>query len=175
MHNPSFNVSRDAEPENTVAFAGVFYLTQVGLQNLNMINWFCMNKITNDQLIKKAGSVIATRKVGDRLFGDVGSALVTDKGNIYTGVCIDTSGIGFCAEQSAIAAMITAGENKIDRIVATWKDKDGVTFIISPCGHCREFMRQISDENTDLKVILSKDKVERLEALLPERKSWERV
>ena len=29
--------------------------------------------------------------------------------------------MGFCAEHSAIAAMITAGEYKIKKIVAVWK------------------------------------------------------
>lgn len=133
------------------------------------------NNMSNDQLIERAASVIAPRKVGDRLFGDVGAALVTDKGNVYTGVCIDTSGIGFCAEQSAIAAMITAGESKIDKIVATWKDENGAIFVISPCGHCREFMYQVSDGQADVEIILSVDKVEKLETLLPERKSWEKI
>ena len=38
------------------------------------------------------------------------------------GVCIDvSSGIGFCAEYAAVAAMITAGESEIDTIVAVWQ------------------------------------------------------
>jgi cytidine deaminase len=46
----------------------------------------------------------------------VGCALVTDKNNLYLGVCIDTgSSIGFCAEHSAIAAMVTTGEYKIKK------------------------------------------------------------
>jgi cytidine deaminase len=129
----------------------------------------------NIELIQKAASVIATRKVGDRLFGDVGAALVTDKGNVYTRICIDTSGIGFCAEQSAIAAMMTAGETKVEKIVATWKDENGDVFVISPCGHCREFMHQTNDGKMDIKVILSKEKTAMLSELLPHRDSWERV
>ena len=129
----------------------------------------------NIELIQKAASVIAPRKVGDRLFGDVGAALVTDKGNVYTGVCIDTSGIGFCAEQSTIAAMMTAGETKVEKIVATWKDENGDTFVISPCGHCREFMRQTNDGKMDIEVVLSKEKTAKLSELLPYRDSWERV
>ena len=129
----------------------------------------------NIELIQKAASVIAPRKVGDRLFGDVGAALVTDKGNVYTGVCIDTSGIGFCAEQSAIAAMTTAGEMKVEKIVATWKDENGDTFVISPCGHCREFIHQTNDGKADIDVILSKENTVKLSELLPYRDSWERV
>jgi len=129
----------------------------------------------NIELIQKAASVITTRKVGDRLFGDVGAALVTDKGNVYTGVCMDTSGIGFCAEQSAIAAMVTAGETRVEKIVATWKDENGDTFVIAPCGHCREFMRQTNDGKMDIEVILSEGKTVKLSELLPYRDSWERA
>lgn len=129
----------------------------------------------NIDLIQKAASVIAPRKVGDRLFGDVGAALVTDRGNVYAGVCIDTSGVGICAEQSAIAAMVTAGEMVIEKIVATWKDENGDTFVISPCGHCREFMRQVCGGGMDIEVILSVDTSAKLSVLLPERESWKRV
>ena len=35
--------------------------------------------------------------------GTVAAAFLTDKGNVYTGVCIDVpAGMGFCAEHSAV-------------------------------------------------------------------------
>ena len=53
----------------------------------------------------------------------VGCALVTEKGNVHLGVCIDVScGIGFCAEHGAIAAMLMNGESRIAKIVAVWGD-----------------------------------------------------
>ena len=62
-------------------------------------------------------SVIRARKNCDYTICDVGSALVTDKGNVYLGACIDTkSGLGFCAEQNAVGSMITAGESRIIKI-----------------------------------------------------------
>lgn len=129
-----------------------------------------MNEISNDQLIKKAISVIRPKTVGDRLFADVGCALVTDKGNIYLGICIDTaSGTGFCAEHSAIAAMITAGEYRIKKIVAVWMDK-GKSFVISPCGRCRELIRQVDEGNLDTEVILDNDRVKTVAELLPDSK-----
>ena len=126
-----------------------------------------MPEMTNEQLIQKARSVINPHKLGDYLVGDVGCALVTDRGNVYLGVCIDVgSGIGFCAEHSAIAAMVTAGEYRIGRIVAVWQDgKD--TYILSPCGRCREFIRQIDEGNIETEVILDSDKVIKLAELLP--------
>jgi cytidine deaminase len=56
--------------------------------------------------------------------------------------------MGFCAEHSAIAAMVTHGEHIIKKIVAV--DKDGMP--IPPCGRCREFMNQIHEENLDAEV-----------------------
>ncbi len=124
--------------------------------------------VTNEMLIEKAKSVVNPRKIRDFTVGDVGSALVTDKGNMYLGVCMDiSSGIGFCAEHSAIAAMVTAGETRIAKIVAVWKDQEGQTYILSPCGRCREFIHQINEHNLETDVIMDTDKVMRLADLLP--------
>lgn len=82
--------------------------------------------------------------------GSVAAALVTDKGNVYRGVCIDVPcSIGFCAEHAAIAAMITAGEDRIDKIVSVHSDG-----IVAPCGRCREFMYQINNDNLKTEVLL---------------------
>lgn len=135
-----------------------------------------MKEITNEELIKKAVSVINAREVDERLTGNVGCALVTDGGNVYTGVCIDTgSGTGFCAEASAIAAMVTAREGKIRTIVATWKDENGEIHVVSPCGRCREFIRQMHEDNLDAEVILGKDEVVKLRGLLPHPFEFKKV
>ncbi len=127
-----------------------------------------MSQISNEALIAKAASVVHPKKIGSFLVGQVGSALVTDKGNLYLGVCMDvSSGIGFCAEHSAIAAMVTAGEYRIEKIVAVWKDEKGDTYVLSPCGRCREFMRQIQGGNLDTEVILDTNQVAKLAELLP--------
>ena len=127
-----------------------------------------MAALAHDQLIRRAVSIIKPRKNGDYTIGDVGCALITDKHNVYLGVCIDTSsGMGFCAEHSAIAAMVTAGESRIESIVAVRKDENGVAQIMAPCGRCREFIRQIDDDNLETEVILGREKVARLKDLLP--------
>ena len=125
-----------------------------------------MSEITDDELIKKAEAVLNPQRVDRRLFGDVGAALVTDKGNVYTGVCIDTPSWGLCAERSAIAAMVTAKESRIAKIVGVWKNANGDIQILPPCGLCREFMRQINNDNLEADVIL-KGKVVKLRDLLP--------
>jgi len=100
---------------------------------------------------------------------DYRAALVTVNGNAYVGVCIDTgSGTGFCAEHSAIAAMVTAGEYRIASIVAVWRDaRDGTLFVLPPCGRCREFIRQIDVINLDTDVVLGMDRARKLRELLP--------
>ena len=121
--------------------------------------------MTNEELINSAKSVAITKKVSEEtVVGEVGSALVTDKGNIYTGISIHAPcGLGFCGESSAIASMVTNGENKIKTIVAV----DGQGNIFSPCGRCRETIRQINKENMDAEIILS-NKVVKLRDLLPD-------
>jgi len=123
---------------------------------------------SNDELIGSAAAVLNPRAVGNRLFGDVGSTLVTAAGNRFSGVCIDTgSGTGFCAEHAAIAAMITAGEYQITKIVAVWRDADGTLYVVPPCGRCREFIRQIDPANMDTEVVTGRNATLTLRELLP--------
>lgn len=124
-----------------------------------------MIQISNEGLIEKAKSVLNPRKIRHGFtVGDVGCALVTDKGNVYLGVSIDTAcGMGFCAEHSAIAAMVTHGEHRIKKIVAVVEDGTP----IPPCGRCREFMSQIHEENSEAEVIIGKNKSVKLKELLP--------
>jgi cytidine deaminase len=127
-----------------------------------------MTDTSNDELIRAAEAVLKPHLVGDRLIANVGAALITRSGSQYVGVCIDTgSGTGFCAEHSAIAAMVTAGEYKIERIVAVWRDDRGLLYVLPPCGRCREFMRQIDDANIDTDVILGRHQSATLRDLLP--------
>lgn len=97
--------------------------------------------------------------------GHVAAALMTAEGNIYTGVALDLpSSIGFCAEHSAIAAMVTAGEYDGARIIAVHEDGS----ILPPCGRCRELINQVGEDNYGCEIGLSGRTV-RLEELLPER------
>lgn len=128
--------------------------------------------MTNEELIQRARSVVNPRKIAQGFtVGDVGCALVTDRGNLHVGVCIDVGGgIGFCAEHSAIASMITHGEQSIRKIVAVLGDGT----ILSPCGRCREFMRQIDRGNMDrTEVLLGNDKAVKLRDLMPH--PWDEV
>ena len=83
-------------------------------------------------LYQAAAAVLNPRQLSrDSYAGSVAAAILTPKGNIYTGVCIDTPcSMGFCAEHAAAAAMVTAGEHRIVKLIAIYEDKS----IIPPVG-----------------------------------------
>ena len=87
-----------------------------------------------DTLVKIAEDTLNPRELSDMACcGVVAAALLTDQGNVYTGLNIDVPcSMGFCAEHAAIASMITAGESRIEKIVAVRYEKG----IIPPCGRC---------------------------------------
>ena len=99
--------------------------------------------------------------------GTVSAALLTDKGNIYVGVCIDTAcSLGMCAERNAIANMITCGENKIMKIVAVMPDgRAGM-----PCGACRELMMQLNNSAVGTEILCDYDTktTKKLAELIPD-------
>ena len=127
--------------------------------------------LSDSELIELAAASLKPHEstTDRRLFGNVAAALITTDGNHYRGVCIDTgSGTGFCAEHAAIAAMVTAGEYRIAKIVAVWRDGHGRLYVLPPCGRCREFIRQIDAANIDTEVIVGAGRRRRLHDLLPE-------
>lgn len=115
-----------------------------------------MAQITNKELIEKAKSVVKPKAISDGVsVGDVGCALITDRNNLYLGVSIHACcGVGFCAEHSAIASMVTRVEYRIKKIVAV--QSNGT--ILPPCGRCRELMYQINEKNLDTEIIVRKNK-----------------
>ena len=126
--------------------------------------------MTFEELYDIAKKTLKPRKLSKSSYaGSVAAAILSESGKVYTGVCIDTpSSMGFCAEHAAIAAMITAGENRIVKLVSVYKDGT----IIPPCGRCREFISQIHDDNYKCEVMVKKDTVVTIYDLLPYR--WEK-
>lgn len=124
-----------------------------------------VNPVTFDELYKKARSVVNPRKLSeDAEAGGVGAAILSESGRVYTGVCIDTAcSMGFCAEHAAAAAMITAGESRVLKMVAVgWDGR-----VMPPCGRCREFIIQLHDGNQNTEVMVGEDEIVTLRKLLP--------
>ena len=120
-----------------------------------------------DELYAAAKNVQNGRSISPFIdAGGVAAALITAAGNIYVGVCIDTSSsLGMCAERNAMANMITHGESRIDKIVAVMPDGR----VGPPCGVCREFMMQLDRDSGDIEILLDLEtkKTVRLKELLP--------
>lgn len=98
--------------------------------------------------------------------GGVSAAILTKRGNIYVGVCIDTSSsLGMCAERNAIANMITNGESQIDKVVAVMPDGR----VGPPCGACREYMMQLDKDSGNIEILLDleTEKTVLLKELIP--------
>ncbi len=96
--------------------------------------------------------------------GSVGAALLSEAGEVFTGICIDArSSLGFCAEHAAIAEMLKHRQTRIRAIVAVREDGE----ILPPCGRCRELIRQTDPANWNTQIILPGKRVEPLGALLP--------
>ncbi len=106
-----------------------------------------------------------------RVQSDVSAAVISKNGKLYTGVCVDVPSWGLCAERSALAAMVTDGEFKFTKIVAVWQDGDTQKLhVLPPCGHCRQFMRDLSENNMEAEVVLDLHHAERLANLIPYHK-----
>lgn len=98
----------------------------------------------------------------------VGAAVLDDTGHIHAGCNVENAAypLGACAEAGALSAMVLAGGRKV---VATLVLGDGAG-LVTPCGGCRQKLREFAGPET---VILIADRKEirarfTLAQLLPE-------
>ncbi len=97
----------------------------------------------------------------------VGAALLTEDGDIYTGVNVENSSFGLtnCAERTAVFKAVSEGETKFKTIVITSDAED----FISPCGACRQVLMEICGKDLEV-VMTNRDheiRILKLEELLP--------
>jgi cytidine deaminase len=116
-----------------------------------------MKEIGFKELYEIARSKYNPRQISPLIqAGAVSSAILTEDGNVYTGVCIDTaSSLGMCAERNAIANMITNGESKIKKLVACKEGKVGM-----PCGACREYLMQLDKDSGEIEILVNLETME---------------
>ena len=96
-------------------------------------------------LIAAATAAIRERYRDD--WQEVGAALRTRSGKVFTGVNLDAylGRMAVCAEAVALGrAVVDVGDDGIDLIVAVRHpppgDKDQTIAVVSPCGACRELI-----------------------------------
>lgn len=72
----------------------------------------------------------------------VGAVVRAQSGQLYAGCNVENAAYpqGWCAEASAIAAMIMAGERRIIEVAVIGQGDD----LITPCGGCRQKLREFA-------------------------------
>ena len=132
------------------------------------IEYLYSDKNIWDELYNKALEKLKLCNLSNKFFdaGGVSSAILTKNGNIYTGVCIDTScSLGMCAERNAISTMITNGEFEIEKVVCIGSEGN----FMMPCGACMEYMMQLSEESENIEILknLETKEIIKLKELIP--------
>lgn len=111
---------------------------------------------------------------------NVAAAVLTSSGKIYSGVNVESSLLSctICAERNAIFHAIAQGERHIVAIAIVGglnaSSQEELTSLdyCTPCGVCRQVMRDFCGDPNNMKIICAKsptDYIERtLEQMLPE-------
>ena len=97
----------------------------------------------------------------------VAALLIDNNGKKHKGVNVENASFGLtlCAERNAITTAVTKNMEKIKVLVVTGNTPEP----ISPCGACRQVIREFSDNDTVI-ILANKDKkykITSLEELLP--------
>lgn len=113
--------------------------------------------INLNKLYDQAKGVIDNAYVNYSHF-HVAAALKLKNGEVITGVNVENASFGLtnCAERTALFSAYTKGYKKedIEEMLITTKQED----FISPCGACRQVMRELMPE--DAKIHLANNKGE---------------
>jgi cytidine deaminase len=98
----------------------------------------------------------------------VGAALLAEDGRIFGGCNVENAAYpeGVCAEAGAISAMVLAGVRKAKAVLVVGSGQH----LITPCGGCRQKLREFCDAPTFQVLALNEGGQQQqwtLEALLP--------
>ena len=78
----------------------------------------------------------------------VGAALRTTAGHVFAGANVENASFGLtrCAEQSAVQAMVSAGEREFTELVVVSSSPEPAT----PCGACRQVLLELCAPETQV-------------------------
>lgn len=105
-------------------------------------------KPARDEALEKAAMAAMENAYAPYSNFPVGAAIRTESGNIFTGCNVENAAypLGNCAEASAIAAMVNAGERRI-KSIAIAGNGDA---LVTPCGGCRQRIAEFAEANTPI-------------------------
>ncbi len=95
----------------------------------------------------------------------VGAAVVTDAGDVVTGSNIENAAFGasICAEANAITSAVGGGARSIVTVAVVCLDGE----LCTPCGNCRQIMREFQVQRIVLRASDGEPVVLTIEDLLP--------
>lgn len=97
----------------------------------------------------------------------VGASVLTPEGEIFSGCNVENASysITVCAEKAAISNLVLHGKKRISAVLVVGPGKD----MITPCGACRQMIREFADLNTPIYLCDEKQvkKIVKLDDLLP--------
>lgn len=90
----------------------------------------------------------------------VGAALLAKSGKVYLGCNIENASFSptICAERSAFAAAISAGEREFVAIAVTGGKDGKIDGAFYPCGVCRQVIREFCADDFPI-YVLTKDEI----------------
>ena len=100
---------------------------------------------------------------------NVGAAALFSSGEIYAGVNVENAsyGLSICAERNAVFQAAAKGERKLLAIAIAGGREGVIKDYCSPCGACRQVMREFGDPKSIL-VIMAKSETDYIEKTLEE-------
>jgi cytidine deaminase len=98
----------------------------------------------------------------------VGSAVLDENDNVYVGCNVENAAYpsGSCSEEQAIGNMVVGGGRTIRDIVIIGRSDE----LITPCGACRQRIREFADSDTRIHICHMDDGLQRsftIDELLP--------
>lgn len=80
----------------------------------------------------------------------VGVAILAENGEIYAGCNVENASFpeGWCAETSALGAMVTNGATRIREVAVM----AGAPQLTTPCGGCRQRLAEFGDADTPVHI-----------------------
>ena len=102
--------------------------------------------------------VQAARQVRNRAYAPysrfhVGAALLDEQGRVHVGCNVENAAYpqGLCAEAGALAALVAAGGREV-RAIAVAAEAARSREPVTPCGGCRQKLREFAREDTPVLV-----------------------
>ena len=98
----------------------------------------------NDAVLKDAAQAAFENAYAPYSHFPVGAALLTDDGQVFAGANVENAsyGLGRCAEQSAIQAMVSAGGRHFTSLYVVTNSSPPST----PCGACRQILFEFGQD-----------------------------